>query len=79
MLGVAIPEQRLEEARRAEGDRAAQRSEQSRSRTDPAGDSEGEFAFAAGFTEGGAAFGVGWDEWDGDESEREEEDGTPRD
>ncbi|MCA1789905.1 MAG: hypothetical protein LC667_08600 [Thioalkalivibrio sp.] len=65
MLGVDIPDARLEQARRDERARAAQRAR--RKEKDAAGtlcDWDGEFAFIAGYTEGGAPYGIRWDELD---------------
>lgn len=63
MLGVDIPEAQLEQTRRDERARAAQRAR----RKDAAGpmcDRDGEFAFIAGYTEGGAPYGIRWDDPD---------------
>lgn len=63
MLGVAIPESRLEQARRNEQARAARRTERKHRRERPqAGD--GGPAFVAGYTPGGAPYGVEREEAD---------------
>jgi hypothetical protein len=65
MLGVDIPDARLEQARRDERARAAQRAR--RKEKDAGGalcDWDAEFAFIAGYTEGGAPYGIRWDELD---------------
>lgn len=65
MLGVDIPEARLEQARHDERARAAQSAR--RKEKDAAGtvcDWDGGFAFIAGYTEGGAPYGVTWDDLD---------------
>lgn len=63
MLGVEIPERRLEDARNAERARRRLRN------AAPASDGDGEFAFIAGYTEEGAPFGIRRDELDGEEVE----------
>lgn len=67
MLGIDIPDTRLEQARRDEEDRAkanARRKEKwARSRT--VCESDETFAIITGYTEGGAPYGVTWDEWGG--------------
>jgi hypothetical protein len=66
MLGVGIPDDRLEQARRDEQARAthrARRKEEHARAT--ARESNDEFAFIAGYTEGGAPYGITWDEWEG--------------
>jgi hypothetical protein len=56
MLGVEIPESRLEQAKRSEKARAARRAER---KQDPGRDDADEtFAFVAGYTPGGAPYGV---------------------
>jgi hypothetical protein len=65
MLGVDIPEARLEQARHDERARAAQHAR--RKEKDAVGtlcDWDGEFAFIAGYTEGGAPYGVSRDDLD---------------
>jgi hypothetical protein len=65
MLGVDIPDARLEQARRDERARAAQRAR--RKEKDAAGtmcDWDDEFSFIAGYTEGGAPYGIRWDDPD---------------
>ncbi len=66
MLGVDIPDARLEQARRDEQARAAHRARQTekRSRAIDAGEWDDEFAFIAGYTEGGAPYGIRWDDAD---------------
>ena len=71
MLGVDVPDHRLEEAREAERAQAALRARHRQRRATPAGDSDEEFAFIAGYTEGGAAFGIRWDESKEDEEDAE--------
>jgi hypothetical protein len=66
MLGVDIPDARLERARRAQQARATHRARQrekyrARSSTSEWDD---EFAFIAGYTEGGAPYGIRWDDED---------------
>jgi hypothetical protein len=63
-LGVDIPDARLEEARRNERDRAAHnaRRKQTWKRPQPIRESDETFAFIAGYTEGGAAYGITWEE-----------------
>lgn len=65
MLGVDIPDARLEQAQRDEQGRAAHRARQKekyapRPRIRESND---EFAFIAGYTDGGAPYGITWDEW----------------
>jgi hypothetical protein len=65
MVGVDIPDARLEQARRNEQARAAHRARQ-REKYAPKPrirESNDEFAFIAGYTEGGAPYGITWDEW----------------
>ncbi|HEX2203987.1 MAG TPA: hypothetical protein VHG91_11840 [Longimicrobium sp.] len=64
MLDVAIPGARLEQARQAEQSRASQRVRRLEKRARAAGpaDSDDAFAFVAGYTEGGAAFGNSWED-----------------
>jgi hypothetical protein len=64
MLGVAIPDSRLEQARKDEQDRAALRARRSQKRRalNASGDSDETFAFIAGYTEGGAPYGITWEE-----------------
>lgn len=64
MLGVDIPDARLEQARRNERDRAAHnaRRKQKRARTDSFRESDETFAFIAGYTDGGAPYGITWEE-----------------
>ena len=67
MLGVDIPDARLEQARRDEQARAthrARRKEQHAGRPSFP-DPDDEFAFIAGYTEGGAPYGITWAEWEG--------------
>jgi hypothetical protein len=67
MLGVDIPDARLEQARRDEQARAAHhaRQKQKRAGVRTAVEWNDEFAFIAGYTEGGAPYGITWDEWEG--------------
>lgn len=67
MLGIEIPDARLEQARRDEQARAAHRARQKEKHTRAHGTGEwtGAFAFIAGYTEGGAPYGVTWEEWEG--------------
>lgn len=67
MLGVDIPEARLEQARRDEQARATHRARQKekyapRRRLREWND---EFASIIGYTEAGAPYGITWDEWEG--------------
>jgi hypothetical protein len=65
MLGVDIPEAWLEQARLDERARAAQRAR--RKEKYAAGtmcDWDDEFSFIAGYTEGGAPYGIRWDDPD---------------
>lgn len=66
MLGVDIPDARLEQARRDEQARATHRARRkARHAREPAfGDSDETFAFIAGYTEGGAPYGIEWDDTD---------------
>lgn len=63
MLGIDIPDARLEQARRDEQARATHRARQkeAHSRTQSV-EWDDDFAFIAGYTEGGAPFGIGWDD-----------------
>lgn len=72
MLGVDIPDARLEQARRAEQARATHRARQREKYTARSSTPEwdDEFAFIAGYTEGGAPYGIRWDDAD-DVSEHE--------
>lgn len=67
MLGADIPDARLEQARRAQQARATHRARQrekySASSSTPEWDDE--FAFIAGYTDGGAPYGIRWDDADG--------------
>ena len=67
MLGVDIPDARLEQARRGEQARAAHRARQKEKYAPRPSIREwdDEFAFIAGYTEGGAPYGITWDEWAG--------------
>ena len=67
MLGVNLPDARLEQAQRDEQARAAHRARRTKkhARAQGAGESDDEFAFIAGYTEGGAPYGITWDEWEG--------------
>lgn len=64
MLGVDIPDARLEQARRNEQARAAHRARQKEKYTASTRECDDEFAFIAGYTEGGAPFGIRWDDAD---------------
>jgi hypothetical protein len=61
-----IPDARLEQARRDEQARAAHRArrKEKHARAQGAGEWDEEFAFIAGYTEGGAPFGSRWDDPD---------------
>ena len=65
MLGVDIPDARLEQARRDEQARAAHRARRKEKYAPSIRECDDEFAFIAGYTEGGAAYGITWDEWEG--------------
>lgn len=67
MLGVDLPDARLEQARRDEQARAAHRARRKEKHAagSPAYESDDEFAFIAGYTEGGAPYGITWYEWEG--------------
>ncbi|HEV3052929.1 MAG TPA: hypothetical protein VGX50_21660, partial [Longimicrobium sp.] len=67
MLGVDIPDARLEQARRDQQARATHRARQREKYTARSSTREwdDEFAFIAGYTEGGAPYGITWDEWEG--------------
>jgi hypothetical protein len=71
MLGVDVPDRRLEQARESERAQAALGARRRHRRAAPADDSDGEFAFIAGYTEGGAPFGIRRDEMEGKEDEGE--------
>jgi hypothetical protein len=66
ILGVDIPDARLEQARRDEQARATRRAR--RKEKDGlaqfTGECDDEFAFIAGYTEGGAPYGSRWDDPD---------------
>ena len=66
MLGVDIPDARLEEARRNERSRAAQNARRKRKYASHqnAAELDETFAFIAGYTEGGAPYGITWEEMD---------------
>jgi hypothetical protein len=67
LLGVDIPDARLEQARRDERARATQRARQKeRHAAGTVRDWDDEFAFIAGYTEGGAPYGIRWDDADGE-------------
>jgi hypothetical protein len=65
MLGIDIPDARLEQARRDEQARATARARQKEKYAPRTSirDWDDEFAFIAGYTEGGAPYGITWDEW----------------
>jgi hypothetical protein len=67
MLGVDLSDARLEQARRDEQARATARARQKEKHARAQGvrESDDEFAFIAGYTEGGAPFGITRDEWEG--------------
>jgi hypothetical protein len=67
MLGVDIPEERLEQARRNVQARAAHRARRKEKHASArtAVRWNDEFAVIAGYTEGGAPYGITWDEWEG--------------
>lgn len=69
MLGVDIPDPRLEQARRDEQSRAPRRARQSEkhARAIEADGWDPDFAFIAGYTEGGAPYGIAWDDAAADE------------
>jgi len=62
MLGVDIPDARLEQAKRDEQARAAHRArrKEKHARAPAAAERDDELAFTAGYTEGGAPYGLGW-------------------
>jgi len=64
MLGVDVPDARLEQARRDEPSRAAgnARRKERRARMADHGERDETFAFIAGYTEGGAPYGITWEE-----------------
>jgi hypothetical protein len=64
MLGVDLPDARLEQARRNEQARAAHRARQKEKYARSIRECDDEFAFIVGYTEGGAPYGVTWDEWE---------------
>jgi hypothetical protein len=65
MLGVDLPDARLQQARRDEQARAAHRArrKEKHARVRTAVKWNDEFAVIAGYTEGGAPYGITWDEW----------------
>jgi hypothetical protein len=67
MLGLDLPDARLEQARRDEQARARRRAPLREKHAHPrdAGEWDEEFAFIAGYTEGGAPYGITWSEWEG--------------
>ena len=69
MLGVDISDARLEQARRDEQSRATHRARQKERPKSATAfpDWDGEFAFIAGYTEGGAPYGMEHDDADADE------------
>ena len=65
MLGAALPEGRLDQARRDQAGRAAGRARRKAERTAALAwrvESDDDFSFIAGYTEGGAPYGIRWDE-----------------
>ena len=67
MLGADIPDARLEQGRRDEQARATHRARQKEKHAARPSirDWDDEFAFIAGYTEGGAPYGIPWSEWEG--------------
>ena len=68
MLGVDIPDTRLEQARRDESDRAAHESCPAKEKSRPGPTfaiGMTTFAFIVDYTEGGAPYGITWSEWEG--------------
>ena len=63
MLGVELPDARLEQARRDEQARATHIARQKEKHALSPREWDSEFAFIAGYTEGGAPYGITWDEW----------------
>lgn len=63
MLGIEIPESRLEQARRSEQARAARRQQRKQGRAQTDGRDDG-LAFVAGYTSGGAPYGIEQEEPD---------------
>jgi hypothetical protein len=62
MLGVAVPDARLDQARRDQQDRAALHARRRQPRALPAfADCDETFAFIAGYTPGGAPYGITWE------------------
>ena len=76
MLGVDIPDARLEQARQDEQGRATgnARRKQKHARRADFGESDKMFAFIAGYTEGGAPYGITWEEIEALDAQTE----TPR-
>lgn len=68
MLGVDIPDTRLEQARKDEQGRATHRARRREARRgrESSGDSDETFALIVGYTEGGAPFGITWEEMEED-------------
>jgi hypothetical protein len=69
MLGVSVSEEREAQVRRTIEQKAAQtaaRKERRRLEEEASfwEDRDENFAYIAGYTSGGAAFGVTWDEWE---------------
>jgi hypothetical protein len=64
MLGVDLPDARLEQARRDEQARAAHRARSNEKHAPSIREWDDEFAVITGYTEGGAPFGITWDEWE---------------
>lgn len=69
MLGVDTPDARLEQARRDEQARATQsaRRKEKHAAESSMGGWDDEFASIAGYTEGGAPYGLTWAEWEGED------------
>jgi hypothetical protein len=73
MLGVDIPDARLEQARRDQQSRKKKRGrkKQKYAPPPPLREWDHEFAFIAGYTEGGAPYGIAWDEVEAPDARRE--------
>lgn len=65
MLGVDIPDARLEQARRDEQSRAARNARRKEKHACRVRESDETFALIVGYTEGGAPYGITWCEWEG--------------
>jgi hypothetical protein len=74
MLGVAVPDQRLAQAKITEEQAARQRAARKKASFALHGslpDSNEHFAFIAGYTPGGLPYGVSWDELEQSEVQRD--------